>query len=103
MTKISRLLSIFGRAMTPGARIKNKKMETAGMLRFRIELRSGIVAVYDTHHPEYEDTPGCHADYPWGVAAWHGEYNKEAGYWEIEQWKIEKAYQLVSLLNGEEA
>ena len=89
---------------------ENKAMETATprgqldrivMPRFIVEERSGIIAIYDTHHQAYRNTPGCHADYPWVVAAWYGEYNKERSRWEIRKWKIEKAYQLASLLNGE--
>lgn len=67
--------------------------------RFRVERRSGIVAVYDTEHPEYQDTPGCHADYPWTVCSWHGTYDETAGHWKVDQRWIDKAYAACELLN----
>jgi hypothetical protein len=67
--------------------------------RFRIEERSGIVAVYDTAHPEYQDTPGCHADYPWTVCSWHGAYDEKAGHWNVDQRWIDKARAACELLN----
>lgn len=76
--------------------------------RFRLEERSGIVAIYDTHHPEYEDTPGCHADYPWVVCSWGGRYVTPpdpeclngCGHWTVEKRWIEKARQTLELLNS---
>ena len=67
--------------------------------RFRVERRSGIVAVYDTEHPEYQDTPGCHADYPWTVCSWHGAYDETAGHWNVDQRWIDKARAACELLN----
>lgn len=67
--------------------------------RFRVEERSGIVAVYDTTHPEYRDTPGCHADYPWTVCSWHGAYDETAGRWNVDQRWIDKARAACELLN----
>jgi hypothetical protein len=67
--------------------------------RFRIEERSGIVAVYDTAHAEYQDTPGCHADYPWTVCSWHGAYDEKAGHWNVDQRWIDKARAACDLLN----
>lgn len=60
--------------------------------RFRVEQRTGIVAIYDTHHPEYEDTNGCHGDYPWVVCFWMGIYiypsdprcENDWGHWIVE-------------------
>ena len=76
--------------------------------RFRVEERSGIVAVYDTAHPEYQDTPGCHADYPWVVCSWRGRYVKPpspecingVGHWVLEGWQLEKARNVCGLLNA---
>ena len=76
--------------------------------RFRVEERSGVVAVYDTEHPEYHDTPGCHADYPWVVCSWHGRYVKPsspectngAGHWVLEKWQTDKAHEACRLLNA---
>ena len=68
--------------------------------RYRVEERSGIVAVYDTQHPQYEITNGCHGDYPWVVASWSGIYDKEAVHWDVEAWKVEKAHALVRELNA---
>lgn len=67
--------------------------------RFRVERRSGIVAVYDTEHPEYQDTPGCHADYPWTVCSWHGTYDETAGHWKVDQRWVDKARAACELLN----
>ena len=67
--------------------------------RFRVEERSGIVAVYDTEHPEYQDTPGCHADYPWTVCSWHGTFDETAGHWNVDQRWIDKAHAACELLN----
>jgi hypothetical protein len=76
--------------------------------RFRIEERSGIVAIYDTQHPEYEETAGCHADYPWIVCSWGGRYVTPpdpeclngSGHWTVEKRWIEKAHQTLDLLNS---
>lgn len=72
--------------------------------RFILEERSGIVAIYDTHHPDYEQTPGCHADYPWVVCHWNGSpvYSDAGGiaYWEVEPRWITKARQTRDLLNS---
>ena len=76
--------------------------------RFRIEKRSGIVAIYDTQHPEYEQTAGCHADYPWVVCSWGGRYVTPpdteclngCGHWTVEKRWIEKAHQTLDLLNS---
>ena len=70
--------------------------------RFKVEERTGIIAVYDTSHPGYEDAPGCHADYPWVVASWTGVYNESEGFWSMQQWQRDKAYALCNLLNGKE-
>lgn len=70
--------------------------------RFRVEERSGIIAVYDTAHPEYdEDSPGCHGDYPWTVCFWKGWYDEKAGHWSLEKRWIEKAHEACRLLNKE--
>ena len=76
--------------------------------RFRLEERSGIVAIYDTQHPEYVDTPGCHADYPWVVCSWKGRYVTPpdpeclngCGHWTVEKRWVEKAYRTLELLNS---
>ena len=76
--------------------------------RFRLEERSGIVAIYDTQHPEYMDTTGCHADYPWVVCLWSGRYVTPpdpeclngCGHWTVEKRWIEKAHQTLELLNS---
>ena len=68
-------------------------------MRFRVERRSGIVAVYDTEHPEYQDTPGCHADYPWTVCSWHGAFDEKAGHWNVDQRWDDKAHAACDLLN----
>ena len=76
--------------------------------RFRLEERSGIVAIYDTQHPEYADTPGCHADYPWVVCSWKGRYVTPpdpeclngCGHWTVEKRWIEKACRTLELLNS---
>ena len=76
--------------------------------RFRVEERSGVVAVYDTEHPEYHDTPGCHADYPWVVCSWHGRYvepsspecTNGAGHWVLDKWQTDKAHEACRLLNA---
>ena len=68
-------------------------------MRFRVEERSGIVAVYDTAHPEYQDTPGCHADYPWTVCSWHGAFDEKAGHWNVDQRWVDKARAACELLN----
>lgn len=78
-----------------------------GCSRFRIEERSGIVAIYDTHHPDYSDTPGCHADYPWTVCHWQGRYAtfpdpacvNGTGNWTVEKRWIDKAQSTLDLLN----
>jgi len=67
--------------------------------RFRVEERSGIIAVYDTAHPEYQDTPGCHADYPWTVCSWHGAFDEKAGHWNVDQRWVDKARAACELLN----
>jgi len=67
--------------------------------RFRLEIRSGIIAVVDTKHPEYKETPGCHGEYPWVVAYWQGSYNKKKHYWEMQDWQNDRAAELVALLN----
>ena len=68
-------------------------------MRFRVEERSGIVAVYDTAHPEYQDTPGCHADHPWTVCSWHGAFDEKAGHWNVDQRWVDKARAACELLN----
>ena len=68
-------------------------------MRFRVERRSGIVAVYDTEHPEYQDTPGCLDDYPWTVCSWHGTFDEKAGHWKVDQRWIDKARAACELLN----
>jgi len=68
-------------------------------LRFRVEARSGIVAVYDTAHPDYHDTPGCHADYPWTVCSWGGSYDQKTGHWNVDQRWLDKAHATCDLLN----
>lgn len=73
--------------------------------RFRVEERSGIVAIYDTEHDLYDDTPGCHGDYPWCVAYWTGHpvKDEEKGYikyWEVDNWKIKRAHETCDLLNS---
>jgi len=72
--------------------------------RFILEERSGIVAIYDTRHPDYENTPGCHADYPWVVCHWNGSpvYSDAGGiaYWEVEPRWITKARQTLDLINS---
>ena len=67
--------------------------------RFRVERRSGRVAVYDTEHPEYQDTPGCLDDYPWTVCSWHGTFDETAGHWKVDQRWIDKAHAACELLN----
>ena len=70
--------------------------------RFRLEERSGIVAIYDTAHPEYRDTPGCHGDYPWTICHWNGVYTADAGgfgKWSVDERLLEKAKQTCALLN----
>ena len=67
--------------------------------RFRVEERSGIVAVYDTKHPEYRNAPGCHADFPWVVCSWSGSYDEKAGHWNVDQRWIDKAHAACELLN----
>ena len=72
--------------------------------RFILEERSGIVAIYDTHHPDYEVTAGCHSDYPWVVCSWGGSpvYSDTGSiaYWEVEPRWIVKAKQTLDLLNS---
>jgi len=75
--------------------------------RYILEIRSGIVAIYDTAHPEYVDTPGCHWDYPWTVLYISGEYvdandprcQNGAGHWHVDDSKVEKMKQLVDFMN----
>ena len=67
--------------------------------RFRVEERSGRVAVYDTEHPEYQDTPGCLDDYPWTVCSWHGVFDEKAGHWKVDQRWVDKAHATCELLN----
>lgn len=66
--------------------------------RFRLEKRSGIIAIYDTKHPKYQDTPGCHADYPWVVAWWRGQFN--GSHWEVDKRWEDQAERACTLLNG---
>jgi hypothetical protein len=73
------------------------KTEEPPKPRFIIEERSGVIAIYDTLHPEFEETQGCHSDYPWTVASWHGSFND--GYWTLNQWQIDKAKSTCQLLN----
>lgn len=71
--------------------------------RFILEERSGIVAIYDTRHPEYESTHGCHADYPWVVCHWNGSpvYGEHGiQHWEVEPRWTEKARRTLELLNS---
>lgn len=74
--------------------------------RFHLEERLGIWAIYDMEHPEYQDAPGCHADYPYVVASWSGErVDDEEGHlhhWEMPEWKQRKAKRLLAILNGGE-
>lgn len=77
------------------------RLDGVVMPRFRVEERSGIVAVYDTHHTDYQETPGCHPDYPWCVASWMGIYDTVAGHWSVDPWKIDRAHALAAALNGE--
>jgi hypothetical protein len=72
--------------------------------RFRVEKRTGIVAIYDTKHPDYHDANGCHADFPFVVAHWSGYAAKgDDGCvrWNLCDWQIEKARKLCAMLNGE--
>ena len=68
-------------------------------MRLRVEERCGRVAVYDTEHPEYQDTPGCLDDYPWTVCSWHGTFDETAGHWKVDQRWIDKAHAACELLN----
>jgi len=68
--------------------------------RFIIELRSGIVAVYDTQHPKYQKTSGCDGDYPWTVAFWDGYTVGNPIHWEMDPRWIAKAKELCDLLNS---
>ena len=74
------------------------------LVRFLLEERGGIVAIYDTSHPEYEVTAGCQADYPWVVAHWNGSpvMNESGGikYWEVEPRWTAKAKETLELLNS---
>jgi hypothetical protein len=78
------------------------------LVRFVLEQRSGIVAIYDTAHPEYKVTVGCHADYPWVVCHWCGRYVTPpdpecvngCGHWVVEQRWVEKAKETLELLNS---
>lgn len=72
--------------------------------RFRIEHRSGIIAVYDMKHPKYTDTP--YSDYErspalseWTVASWNGQYNEAKLCWEIDPVWVDKAHAACNLLN----
>jgi len=69
------------------------------MSRFLLERRSGIIAIYDTYHPKYQETDGCHSDYPWVIMSWFGTYNNEMGFWEIPKQKITEANNLFNLLS----
>jgi hypothetical protein len=69
-------------------------------MRFRVEERSGIVAVHDTAHVEYQKTPGSHADDPWTVCSWIGEYDKQEGHWNVDRRWIDKAHAACQLLNA---
>lgn len=40
--------------------------------RFRVEERSGIIAVLDTKHADYKDTPGMSGGYNFVIAHWTG-------------------------------
>jgi hypothetical protein len=67
-------------------------------------MRTGIVAIYDTHHPEYRDTPGCLDDYPWVVAAWEGIYVPPSGpqtygHYIMPERKLRHARKTCDLLN----
>lgn len=72
--------------------------------RFTLEERSGIIAIYDTEHPDYQDTPGCHADYPWVVAHWNGSpvmnVNGGIDYWKVDNRWVNKAKETLNLLNS---
>jgi len=66
--------------------------------RFIMDVRSGIVAIYDTDHPDYDGMPnGCQSDYPFTVAAWFG-YND--GQWKMHKCDLLQANEIHDLLNG---
>jgi len=81
--------------------------ENGSKLRYIIEERTGIVAIYDTQHPEFKETNGCHSDYPWVVCSWTGRYvvppdpecQNGCGHWIVEDRFIKEAYQTLELLN----
>lgn len=68
---------------------------------YELDDRGGIIAIIDLHHPEIlTRTNVLSDDSPWVVASWHGTYNEEKSYWELEPWQIEKARNLHKLLNN---
>ena len=68
--------------------------------RFVVDERSGIIAIYDTHHPQYKETPGCSRKFPWTVASWEGSMSTDGTHWLLDPWQIEKAHALADMLNG---
>ena len=74
--------------------------------RFHLEERSGILAIYDTHHPAWkalrEPPPGCSSDSDFVVCWWSGHsVESVAGlYWEVEQRWIDQARSTITLLNS---
>lgn len=70
--------------------------------RFQVDERSGIIAVYDTHHNQYHETEGCHADYPWVVCHWSGhrvEQEDGSTAWSLDPRWVRKAEEACELLN----
>jgi hypothetical protein len=68
-------------------------------MRYELEKRSGIIAIYDTEHPKFERTEGCHVDYPWVIASWTGTHSRKTNSWRMKDYQVKQAEHLYSLLN----
>lgn len=81
-------------------------------MRYHLEKRSGIWAVFDTHHPKYDrDAAGCSSHHAGCIAAWSGhpvyEYHPDTGksyhkYWDMSESNKKQAEELLKLLNNQE-
>lgn len=67
--------------------------------RFVVEERSGIVAILDTEHEDYQVTPGLSRDYPWVVSIWLGSYDPIHQCWSMDECAIENAHRQCQIMN----
>jgi len=68
--------------------------------RFILVKRDAIIAIVDSHHPDYKENKDVSQDSSYVVAAWTGyRINNDYGYWTLDDWKIKKAWELYEILN----